>query len=229
MAGSASCQEKDMQLYLKETQELQKQGKYAEALERHIWFHNNALQYDKAMSGVRNSFALSYWKSLGKVYPPARKALIEIRDRKTMEVSTKGYDLLHDVSAINRTLGEEGETIKLFEVLMKNNPGLAKRNWIYVKDVLFKTKRYDIIQQYIGSPLTEFSAIEEQHKLMALSIARLTTGQNSMKARHENSFVEKTLRLIDFALANKDKESAREIKQKALAVVQDNRLEQLVI
>ena len=50
-----------------------------------------------------------------------------------------------------------------------------------------------------------------------------------MKARFQNSFVEKTLQLIDFALVNKDAKSAKEIKQKALAIVQDYCLGRKVI
>jgi hypothetical protein len=62
-----------------------------------------------------------------------------------------------------------------------------------------------------------------------LSTASFTTGQNRMKARFQNSFVEKTLQLIDFALVNKDAKSAKEIKQKALAIVQDYCLGRKVI
>jgi hypothetical protein len=220
-----------MQVYLKKTRELQNEGKYTEALERHIWFYNNALQYQKSMSGVRNSFALSDWKKLGEVYPPAKKALLEIRDTKTKEIAANGgsTELFQDVSAINRTLGRESETIQLFEGLMKTSPELAKRSWIIVKDATFAAKRYDIIQQYIGNPIREFTVIEEHYKRITASTARFTTGKESMKAYNENSFVEKTLQLIDFAIVNKDTKSAKEIKEKALAVVKDYRLEKLVI
>ena len=63
----------DMQVYLNETQELVRQQRYAEALERFLWFHDHALEHNPGMAGVRLSFALSYWKNLGDVYPPRNK------------------------------------------------------------------------------------------------------------------------------------------------------------
>jgi len=59
----------DMCKYMDDTHTLVKQGKYAEALERMIWFHNHALEHELGMYGVRLSFALSEWKELGDVYP----------------------------------------------------------------------------------------------------------------------------------------------------------------
>jgi hypothetical protein len=69
----------DMQKYLSETQEMVTQKKYKEALERYIWFQDHALENDQAMTGVRLSFALSNWKSLADIYPPAMTALKEMR------------------------------------------------------------------------------------------------------------------------------------------------------
>ncbi|MBK7635169.1 MAG: hypothetical protein IPJ13_13515 [Saprospiraceae bacterium] len=48
----------DMQKYLSETKEMVTQKKYKEALERYIWFQDHALEYNKAMSGVRLSFCI---------------------------------------------------------------------------------------------------------------------------------------------------------------------------
>ena len=63
-----------------------KQKKYKEALERYIWFQDHALENDQAMTGVRLSFALSSWKSLADIYPPAMTALKEMRSSKTKAI-----------------------------------------------------------------------------------------------------------------------------------------------
>lgn len=55
-------------------------GHYEAALAKHIWFYNEALKINPNMYGVRLSFALSYWKQLADVYPPAKVKLIEARD-----------------------------------------------------------------------------------------------------------------------------------------------------
>lgn len=68
---AVSSRGEDMQKYLSDTQEMVRQGKNQEALERFVWFHDHALEHEPAgMYGVRLSFALSYWKALGDVYPP---------------------------------------------------------------------------------------------------------------------------------------------------------------
>jgi hypothetical protein len=58
-----SANAEDMQKYLADTQEMVRQGKHQEALDRFIWFHEHALENDRGMTGVRLSFALSYWKA----------------------------------------------------------------------------------------------------------------------------------------------------------------------
>ncbi len=55
--------------------------KYEEALVNFVWFWEHILEYGSSMSGVRVSFLLSEWKSLGDVYPPAREEMIRQRDK----------------------------------------------------------------------------------------------------------------------------------------------------
>ena len=50
--------------------------KYEEALEAHEKFF--AESKGTSLSAVRTSFGLSNWAELGKVYPPAQKALVEM-------------------------------------------------------------------------------------------------------------------------------------------------------
>jgi len=75
-----------MQKYLSDTQQMVREGRYQEALERFVWFHDHALEHEpSAMYGVRLSFALSYWKSLGDVYPPAMTAWWKCETAKRRE------------------------------------------------------------------------------------------------------------------------------------------------
>jgi hypothetical protein len=52
-------------------------GKFKEALERHIWFHNQALEKEPTYYGVRLSFALSDWVALGRKHPEAARGAHE--------------------------------------------------------------------------------------------------------------------------------------------------------
>ena len=64
-----------MQKYLSDTQEMVRKGKYKEALERFVWFHEHALEHDPAMTGVRLSFA---------VCPIGRRSPTSTRRRRTL-------------------------------------------------------------------------------------------------------------------------------------------------
>jgi len=103
-------------------------GRYKEALRDFIWFHENALEHDRAYYGVRLSFALGNWKDLADVYPPAMGALEKVRSRAISSLRTGNRDrqLFHDVVSINRELGRVRETYELFRELWQNHPELAK-------------------------------------------------------------------------------------------------------
>ena len=215
-----------MQKYLSDTRAMIKKGDYKESLNRLIWFHDHAREYNKAMSGVRLSFALSDWKSLGKVYKPAIDSLIAIRDRKTAQLITYGTptDLFADVSGINRTLGQNQKTIELFETLSIKHPEGVKTFWIYSKNVLFEAKRYDIIRKYVGNPVREFTMLVDMYNMNTSLYSRPKIQTAHLKAYNENNFVEKSIQLIQFALAVNDKKSAVEIQQQAMKIVEDYRL-----
>src|SRR5436190_22804607 len=80
---------------LDEAKEQRQHGEYEQALQRHIWYHNHALEFEPSLTGVRLSFALAEWIELGRRYPRARRALIEIRDEKTRKFDEGwGYSAL---------------------------------------------------------------------------------------------------------------------------------------
>src|SRR5437763_1470239 len=94
----------------------QDEGRHDEALRDLVWFHQNALKHDRALYGVRLSFALGYWNELADVYPPARLALEAAkRDACSILLASGGSrELFHDVVAINRELGRRGDTYRFF-------------------------------------------------------------------------------------------------------------------
>jgi tetratricopeptide (TPR) repeat protein len=148
--SSLSIQAEDMQKYLSYTQSLAKEGKYQEALDRHLWFHDHVLENDRSMYGVRLSFALMYWKKLGEKYPPALVAFKKVRDDKTslLEEGNGSYDLFVDVHALNRELGEDNKTVELFQKLDREQGDLAKKCWSVVKEVVTNAKEYELVKKY---------------------------------------------------------------------------------
>ncbi|MCD4652586.1 hypothetical protein K8T06_01470 [bacterium] len=135
---------------LDEAQELAKDGKYEEALQKHIWFHNHALEYDKALYGVRLSYALSYWVELGKKYPKAKEELIKIRDTITQPLidgnGNKG--LFNELDAINDSIDDNENTLRLFKHLDKNYPAQAKSFWSIAERTVSKLEETELIKKY---------------------------------------------------------------------------------
>jgi len=231
MVFSLSAFAQDMQKYLSETQEMVTQKKYPEALERYIWFQNHSLEYDLAMTGVRLSFALSDWKELADEYPPALTAMKEMRDTKTKAIidSNQSTKLFSDVVALNRTLEENNKSIELFETIAKTNPDKAKSCWYWIKDALFDAKRYDLIKNFVGNPVNEFDNIKSQYDLINSMEKNNKNIGSDLKSYHDNSLVEKSLQLIQFSISINDIESAKEIRKKAMDIVKDNRLRDVLI
>jgi hypothetical protein len=227
----------DMQKYLNDTRVLVKQGKYQEALERHIWFHEHALEYDKAMLGVRTSFALSDWKNLGKVYPPALDSLKKTRDRKMEKILTDQYAsiqssandqhigmLFQDMTSINRVLEEDSITVQFFQSLILLNPETAGKCWIYAKEALFNEKRFDILNIYIKSPVNEYREVKNRYLSEVNRDNNIKVARESLKTYSEIRFIEKCTQLIQFSLYNNDEKSAKEIHDEAISIIENDLL-----
>jgi hypothetical protein len=112
-----------------EAQELRAHSRYEDALQRHLWLHRHALETDPGYSAVRLSFWLSDWAELGRHYPKAKQALMEIRDHDTQELAAgRGHlDMFMDVDRIDAYLQDEAATLALFKRIEQSDPQLAKQ------------------------------------------------------------------------------------------------------
>jgi hypothetical protein len=159
----------DPHAVLREAVALMRQGRYAEALQKHLWFHDHALDHTPALAGVRLSFALSYWLELAEHYPVARQALVAIRDRKAkaLEDGTGHPGLFHDVAAINGYLHEDPATAALFKALHRNQPDLARRCYPVAEKHLVVRREYEVCAAYLRDPDARF---EEMRQLRQVQV-----------------------------------------------------------
>jgi len=95
------------------------EGRYELALQKHVWYHNNALKYQPSLVGVRLSYALADWKRLADRHPPALQEMQRVRDSAEERArDDKGdFSAFQDTVAINNILNEDGRTIDLFKWL----------------------------------------------------------------------------------------------------------------
>ena len=225
---SSCCIAIDIEEYRDETKALINMEEYEEALERTIWLHNNVLEHDSSMYGVRLSFALSNWYDLGKKYPPALAALRKTRDDKTnLVLSGKGNpELFHDVTSINRTLSEDNKSIELFHALDSKQPKFAKQAWHFIKDLIIKSKDYKLIDEYIGNLVVAYSRNEmrfiEMHYFYEKNKEEFGNEQHDFA---KNNYIEKTKQLITIANELNDEKAIELIIKKATMLSDEYKLD----
>ncbi len=202
------------QTILQEAQSDTSAGRYADALAKFVWFHEHALEVQPAMTGVRLSFALLYWKELGALYPPAFDKLRSERDRAGEEARDaanprKPFD---DFAAINQTLEEDAKTAGLFAVFDRDSPEKARAVYLAAEPALIRTKRYGLCGKYIDAD----RAFDRYVRLRdALAGMTMTPGFK------EKSFSTNMATLVGLLAVNGRKEDAARIAEKARALSDD--------
>ena len=183
---------------LKSARLLAAEGRFDEALEKHVWFHHHGLDADRSYYyGVRLSFALSEWVELGRKYPKALAALKDIRDEKTSRLIAGETDkaVFHDVQSINDHLGETNATV-----------------------VLIAAKEYDLARKYLGDPKSRMA--EARTKFDAgLRYAVTSQYPEAALRAHESIFTGKAVQIITVLKKTGDPDAARELQTLALAVL----------
>jgi hypothetical protein len=177
------------------------QGRYEAALEKYLWFHQHALQYNEAFAGVRLSFALSEWVELGERYPPARDALLAVRDESTLaiEAGEGTVSLFHEVAAMNRCLQMEVQTPQLFKRMHQRYPDLARQCYELAEPLLVESGDYELCNYYLSDLETRLEAIRSLHR-MTLEIAAensvLGSPEAGLKQHARTRLADATSRLI---------------------------------
>nr|WP_315260124.1 hypothetical protein [uncultured Duganella sp.] len=90
-------------------------GEFEPALQEYIALFD-ATGKDPETASLRLSYVLAAWARLAEEYVPARRALVEERDRLAAQLPS-APDLFHDIRIINDKLGDLQNTYHLFEHL----------------------------------------------------------------------------------------------------------------
>jgi hypothetical protein len=208
----------DPQDALQKAVELTQKGRYEEALQIHLWFHENALRIEPALVGVRASFALSYWVELGKKYPKAMDALREIRDKglKELEGSSDDSRLLMDVVSINRYLDEPKVTVELLKKLHSERPQFAASVGSFIQDVLVEEGEYKLARKFMRDPV---KALESAKARRTLYNDYLGEDRTDLRQIHDDMFAREVAPIIKILANTGDIDLARKIQREALKVV----------
>jgi hypothetical protein len=210
----------DPRMVLRQAVALMQQGRYAESLQKHLWFHDHALEHQRAVAGVRLSFALRYWLELAACYPEAMQALIAVRDRKAQALTDgKGsFGLFHDVAAINGYLHEEPETVALFTRLHQADPGLARRCYHVAEKFLVAHGEYEVCVAYLPDPIAKFEEIRGLRQVqLDLAGENPALGQSGLGDYAEVRFAEAVRRLITILAGAGRRQDAERVRELGLA------------
>ncbi len=205
------------QQVLNKARELYSQGRYGEALECHLWFHHNAIEHQPSLSAVRLSFALLAWAELASVFPPAKEALIEIRDQITQLLAVHpSFAMFQEVAALNEVLQEEAKTGIAFLALQHTHPQIARYCYDIAEKGLLSCQAVEVCSSYIPDSLARFTTIRSNRRLM-LSY-NPDEGEQEVAYRDvvETRYAEDAVRLINILLFNGRSADAEQIKELAI-------------
>lgn len=215
----------DPEKVLDEARALADVGQYQEALEKHIWFHENALKKGFGWSGVRLSFALADWVRLGKKYPRAREALVAIRDRDEKLVLENGsVQLFQDVAAINGYLRQDDKTVALFKKLQEKKPELANSYYRTAEKGLASRGEYTICSKYIKDPVQKFNQMKALSDFSSkVGASNSHDDDQSLRSFMKDKLREETCMLLKILAATGRQEEAQKVFDKAATVFEDEK------
>lgn len=207
--------------YLSETDQLVSTGEFAQALERYQWFHHHALEHQRSMYGVRLSYALEGWYRLAEQYPPALAALQKTRDQKRTKVQPglEHFELFHDVTGINQVLGEEQDSISLFEQLEKAEPGEHQVHWHVLLNPFLQYKRADLLGLYQESLSSQMELIIRSFRLICEMENPSSPSENAPREAGEDYFRRQASELIQVAQFLRETELETSLRTQAYNVL----------
>ncbi|WP_165070264.1 hypothetical protein [Paludisphaera rhizosphaerae] len=220
-ASAAEDSHPDPYEVLQEARKLARAGKFEEALQKHVWYHENALKYGAGQYGVRLSFALSDWAALGKQYPKALQTLTEIRakDVATLRAGRGDAHLYHDVVGIDRYLTGPPQGVELFKWLDANDPKRAAECSIMAEDVLADAGEYRLCGKYLGDPLLRLDIMKQGREMeRKLQERPLPNGRTAPRTA-DSRFINTAVRIITILVRSDRKAEAERFRDEALKIV----------
>ena len=196
-------------------------GRFEEALSQFVWFHEHALEEDRAYYGVRLSFALGYWLELAEQYPPALAAFRARRDDKLARLSVDELDrdLFHDIEAMNRGLGEDERTAELFAVLDEHHPEFARQCAGIAVSALVRVKRFTLAAKYMPEPLPKILSLADKTTREVGEISARPRTKEPRYLVRVRVFAAELLQFEEILHATESAESAAQLRLQALTAL----------
>lgn len=210
---------------LREAEKLAAAGKYAEALERHLYFHHHVLEEAPSMYGVRLSFALSSWVDLGAVYPPALVALRDLRDEhaRALLAGDTDRERFVDFAAINENLQEIPATVALFKELDAKQPEVAALVAQIALGSLVDAGEFALARRHLKDLRPRIDRAVRHYNDGMERVQQKNLDQSTVDA-YRSIFADEAAQIILLLHKTGDTELARTLQAEALALVDDTQI-----
>ncbi len=210
----------ELQIVLKEAKDLAKEGDYAAALDKHVWYHEHSR--GTAHAGVRLSFAMSDWKRLGEEFPAAKEKLLSIRNEqeKSLLGGKGGYVEFSEVAAIDRTYGNDKRTYELIRKLAEQSPELAGKCFFAARGVIAKNKDYALFLKLGPEPERQFRSRQSEWEG---NVVR--EGNPAAAAAMRELCLQNFRQLIEVLVGTGQLDKAADIQKRAVELTKDKSLE----
>jgi hypothetical protein len=201
----------------------------ADALARLVWFEQNAVKLQPALSGVRDSFALSNWHYLATIYPPALEELKAARTRAETRVrdDIDTRQSFAELIAIDRQFDAEARSVELFGWLDENRPEVAKQMYVIAQPALIETKQFALCGKYLDATKELHAQIRFYRWARARAekppMAGLGDAAMRLMSSHveQNIYVGNTTTLVALLVLNGRNDQAADIAMRALKELDD--------
>lgn len=215
----------DPQEALREAQDMMHEGRYEDALQKYVWFHENALQIRPELAGLRLSHALNDWARLGDVYPRAMDVMASIRDQGVQQIvdGQGSLERFNDVAAINRILGVDDETYELFLIIHDQHPALAPACFFIARELLVEHREYALCDHYIEDYANEVEQLSKRREMTLQSATRDPEHEKILLVVLANlRFSKGVAALVEVLIGVGRHEDADEIRARALEILDDD-------
>lgn len=202
------------------------QRNYEEALRQQLAFHESS-RNSIGLAAMRLGRALTLWRDLADRYRPAREALRSTRDAlEPTLLSERGEaDLFQEYLALSLALGDEDKPYQLFKTLDRDQPVLARKCYFLAENLLVKKGDYSVCAHYMDNPLQIFEEARMlRERNLQLSKTQVHLDNAAFRARVNDTFIQKTLTLIDILEHLNKPNVAAEIRARALECIDSPKL-----
>lgn len=181
-------------------------GRFAEAAQKHVWYHDNAVRLKPSHAQIRLTFVLEEWIALARRYPPAMQDILHARSRAIERVQAAGADLneaFTEVVRINEMLGDAESTRAVYADLGKHDETLAARFWLHALPALAKLQDHALAFRYLQVDMV-LETIESQVKAMN-SQPGVSADDRAMLVKQMGGYLDLTLARVIWVLKASDR------------------------